>query len=130
MCALNRWAYACHLDQRELHAVGAWKDKAGARHAPSRATLHRAMMEADPDPDALQGALNRWVAARVPERTALAADGERLRGANHHGERYYETVTLVTHEGAMPRWPVVCVTTKAARLRPWPCLRRSMSGAR
>ena len=100
------WRYACHLDPEELRAVGAWKDQAGVRHAPSRATLHRAMMETDPD--ALQGALNRWVAARAPERTALAADGKRLRGANRHGERYDETVTLVTHEGAMPVASRVC----------------------
>ena len=100
------WRYACHLDQGELHAVGAWKDKAGVLHAPSRATLHRAMMETDPD--ALQGALSRWVKARTPERTALAADGKRIRGANRHGERYYEAVTLVTHEGAMPVASRVC----------------------
>ena len=53
------WRYACHLDPEELRAVGAWKDKAWVRHAPSRATLHRAKMETDPD--ALQAALNRWV---------------------------------------------------------------------
>ena len=82
------------------------KDKAGVLHAPSRATLHRAMMETDPD--ALQGALSRWVKARTPERTALAADGKRIRGAKRHGERYYETVTLVTHEGAMPVASRVC----------------------
>ena len=61
-------------------------------------------MLADTDPDALQDVLRRWAAPRaVPQgsQPALAADGKRIRGANRHtGEGvYFETVTLVTHQG-------------------------------
>ena len=61
-------------------------------------------MLADTDPDALQEVLRRWAAPRaVPNGSppALAADGKRIRGANRHTDDgvYFETVTLVTHDG-------------------------------
>ena len=75
------WRYACHLTQDELRTLGAWRNKrTGHYHPPSRATLHRAMT--DTDPDAFQAATDRWLAARSPTTTALAADGKRRRGAN------------------------------------------------
>jgi predicted transposase YbfD/YdcC len=113
VCALARLAgvsgpaaterFAKHLSQEELRALGAWRDPVARRWvAPSDSTLCRVL--ADTDPDALADVLRRWAAPRaVPKGTppALAADGKRIRGANRHtGEStYFETVTLVTHEG-------------------------------
>ena len=95
--------FARHLSQEELRALGAWRDPVAGRWvAPSDSTLCRVM--ADTDPDALQEVLRRWAAPRTAPSgptPALAADGKRIRGANRHtGEGvYFETVTLVTHEG-------------------------------
>ena len=113
VCALARLAgvsgpaaterFARYLSQEELRALGAWRDPVAGRWvAPSDSTLCRVM--ADTDPDALQDVLRRWAAPRTiasGPMPALAADGKRIRGANRHtGEGvYFETVTLVTHEG-------------------------------
>ena len=113
VCALARLAgvsgpaaterFARYLSQEELRALGAWRDpEVGRWVAPSDSTLCRVM--ADTDPDALQEVLRRWAAPRTAPSgpmPALAADGKRIRGANRHtGEGvYFETVTLVTHEG-------------------------------
>ena len=113
VCALARLAgvsgpsaterFAKHLSQEELRALGAWHDpEAGRWVAPSDSTLCRVL--ADTDPDALQEVLRRWAVPRAVPRgpsPALAADGKRIRGANRHtGEGvYFETVTLVTHDG-------------------------------
>ena len=63
-------------------------------------TLHRAMTETDPD--ALQAATGRWLAARSPAPAALAADGKRHRGANRQSEAEYQTVSLVSHHDKQP----------------------------
>ena len=113
VCALARLAgvsgpaaterFAKYLSQEELRALGAWRDPVAGRWvAPSDSTLCRVM--ADTDPDALADVLRRWAAPRTAPSgpmPALAADGKRIRGANRHtGEGvYFETVTLVTHEG-------------------------------
>ena len=113
VCALARLAgvsgpaaterFAKYLSQEELRALGAWRDPVAGRWvAPSDSTLCRVM--ADTDPDALAEVLRRWAAPRTAPSgpmPALAADGKRIRGANRHtGEGvYFETVTLVTHEG-------------------------------
>ena len=95
------WRYACHLTQDELRTLDAWRNRrTGHYHPPSRATLHRAMT--DTDPDALQAALDRWLAARAPATTALAADGKRQRGANRQSEAEYQTVSLVSHHDKQP----------------------------
>ena len=113
ICALARLAglsgpaaterFAQHLSQQELRALGAWRDpRAGRWVAPSDSTLCRVL--ADTDPDALADVLRRWAAPRAmanASQPALAADGKRIRGANRNtGEGvYFETVTLVTHQG-------------------------------
>ena len=95
------WRYACHLTQDELRTLDAWRNqRTGHYHPPSRATLHRAMT--DTDPDALQAALDRWLATRAPATTALAADGKRQRGANRQSEAEYQTVSLVSHHDKQP----------------------------
>ena len=63
-------------------------------------TLHRAMT--DTDPDALQAATGRWLAARSPAPAALAADGKRQRGANRQSEAEYQTASLVSHHDKQP----------------------------
>ena len=108
------WRYACHLTQDELLTLGAWRDKrTGDYHPPSRATLHRAMT--DTDPDAFQAATDRWLAARCPTTTALAADGKRLRGANRQRRR--QTVSLVSHHDKQPV-ATACLPKRAVRSRP------------
>ena len=113
ICALARLAglsgplateqFARNLDQQELRALGAWRNpRSGQWVAPSDSTLCRVM--ADTDPDALEAVLRQWAAPRAPDtgtRSALAADGKRLRGVNRHTDEdvYFETVTLVTHDG-------------------------------
>ena len=113
ICALARLAgvrgpaaterFARNLDQQELRALGAWRDPAAGRWvAPSDSTICRVMMHTDPD--ALQDVLREWAAPRLAEDAdlpALAADGKRIRGANRHAGdgAYFETVTLVTHDG-------------------------------
>ena len=113
VCALARLAgvsgpsamerFAQRLSQEELRALGAWYDPKAERWvAPSDSTLCRVL--ADTDPDALQEVLRRWAVPRGVVRgpsPAIAADGKRIRGANRHaGEGvYFETVTLVTHDG-------------------------------
>ena len=83
--------------------MGAWRDpRAGRWVAPSDSTLCRVL--ADTDPDALADVLRRWAAPRAAsgaQTPALAADGKRIRGANRNtGDGvYFETVTLVTHQG-------------------------------
>ena len=95
------WRYARSLSQKDLRLLSAWRHPStGRHHPPSRATLHRAMT--DTDPETFQAAVNRWVERRQPPKTALATDGKRLRGANRHEEAYYETVSLVSHADAMP----------------------------
>ena len=95
------WRFAGALNQEELRSLGAWRNpRTGRYDPPSRATLHRAMI--DTDPKRFQSALQRWVARRQPAPTALAADGKRLRGANRQGDAHYETVSLVRHDNAMP----------------------------
>ena len=101
------WRYACHLTQDELRTLGAWRNQRTGRYQPpSRATLHRAMT--DTDPDALQAALNRWLAARSPAPAALAADGKRQRGANRQSEDEYQTVSLVSHHDKQPLASRIC----------------------
>ena len=56
----------------------------------------------DTDPDAFQAAIDRWLAARSPTTTALAADGKRLRGANRQCDAEYQTVSLVSHHDKQP----------------------------
>ncbi len=91
LCALAKLAglsgpvamarYAAALEQKELRALGAWRN-----------------------PDALAGVLREWAAPRWvngADAPALAADGKRLRGANRQadGGDHFETVTLATHDG-------------------------------
>ncbi len=113
ICALARLAgqhgpvaterFARNLEQKELRALGAWRDPAAGRWvAPSDSTVCRVLMNTDPD--ALQEVLSRWAAPRLAaadDPPALAADGKRIRGANRHTDdaTYFETVTLVTHGG-------------------------------
>ena len=113
ICALARLAglsgpavterFAGNLDQKELRALGAWRDPAAGRWvAPSDSTICRVMMHTDPD--APRDVLREWAAPRLAaaaDMPALAADGKRIRGANRHAGdgAYFETVTLVTHDG-------------------------------
>ena len=113
VCALARMAgvsgpsamerFAQRLSQEELRALGAWYDPKAERWvAPSDSTLCRVL--ADTDPDALQEVLRRWAVPRGVVRgpsPAIAADGKRIRSANRHAGKgvYFETVTLVTHDG-------------------------------
>ena len=101
--------YAAMMPQEHLEALEAWKDKSGEPrfHAPSRATIHRVMMNADSDE--LQAAATRWAAAHpATDRTALAVDGKRINGVNRTGAVYHETATIVTHDQGIPIASRVC----------------------
>ena len=112
ICALARLAgqrgpaaterFARGLEQRELRALGVWRDAGGRWTPPSDSTICRVL--ADTDPDALADVLRQWAAPRLAESSdlpALAADGKRIRGANRHAGdgAHFETATLVTHGG-------------------------------
>ena len=72
ICALARLAglrgptatrqFAHGLDQRELRALGAWRDADGRFRPPSDATI--CCVLADTDPDALADVLRQWTAPR------------------------------------------------------------------
>ena len=73
--------YATTMPQEHLAALDARRDRISDRFIPpSRATIHRMMVQADSDE--VQAAANRWAQAHpVPDRSALAADGSTARTA-------------------------------------------------
>ena len=94
--------YAKTMPQEHLAALDARQDRISDLHIPpSRATIHRVMVQADSDE--VQAAANRWAQAHpVPDRSALAADGKRINGVNRSGAVHHETATLVTHAEGIP----------------------------
>ena len=94
--------YAKTMPQEHLAALDARRDRISDLYIPpSRATIHRVMVQADSDE--VQAASNRWAQAHpVPDRSALAADGKRLNGVNRSGAVHHETATLVTHAEGIP----------------------------
>ncbi len=99
--------YAQALSQAELKMLGGWWNRARQRYeAPTKSTIHRVVMEADSE--ALEAILQRYAKPRLPAsgeqepRSALAADGKRIRGANRNGTLRYETATLVEHSTGVP----------------------------
>ena len=106
------WRFAGALNQEELRSFGAWRNpRTGRYDPPSRATLHRAMI--DTDPKRFQSALQRWVACRQPSATALAADGKRLRGANRQGDAHYQPVAKVVTAFDRVCIPADCVAPRS-----------------
>ncbi len=94
--------YAKTMSQEHLAALDARQDRINDLYIPpSRATIHRVMVQADSDE--VQAAANRWAQAHpVPDRSALAADGKRINGVNRSGAVHHETATLVTHAEGIP----------------------------
>ena len=101
--------YARSLDQEELQSIGAWYNRTtGCYEPPSKATINRVVMHADAEQ--VEATLQRYARPRVAvavaqqdtERTALAADGKHIRGANRNGSMHFETVTLVEHRTGVP----------------------------
>ena len=106
------WRFAGALNQEELRSLGAWRNpRTGRYDPPSRATLHRAMI--DTDPKRFQSAHQRWVARRQPAPTALAADGKRLRGANRQGDAHYQPVAKVVTAFDRVCIPADCVAPRS-----------------
>ena len=88
--------YASKLSQRELEALGAWKNPRTGLYMPvSKSTLHRVI--ASVDPEQIEVALQRFSMPRLKVGRAVALDGKRIRGANRNGEDHHETATLVDH---------------------------------
>ena len=93
--------YASKLTQRELQAIGAWKNPKTGRWAPvSKSTLHRVI--ASVDPAEIEAVLQRFSLPRLELGRAVAVDGKRIRGANRNGAQHYETATLVEHSTHRP----------------------------
>ena len=99
--------YARSLDQEELQSIGAWYNRTtGCYEPPSKATINRVVMHADAEQ--VEATLQRYARPRVAaadqdaERTALAADGKHIRGANRNGTMHFETATLVEHSTGVP----------------------------
>ena len=93
--------YASKLDQRELAAVGAWKNPKTGLYVPvSKSTLHRVI--ASVDPQQIEAVLQRFSMPRLKIGRAIAVDGKRIRGANRNGDRHFETATLVEHTTGFP----------------------------
>ncbi len=93
--------YAGTLSQRELEALGAWKDPKTGRFVPvPESTLHRVVTSVDPE--RFEAALQRFAMARLNLGRAIAVDGKRIRGANRNGADHHETATLVDHATRAP----------------------------
>ena len=89
--------YARALNQTELQALGAWRNKKTGRfEPPSKSVLYRVLEMADPAE--IEAVLKRFSAPRLSIGAAIASDGKRIRGANRNGEGHHETATLVEHE--------------------------------
>ena len=100
--------YAQKMTQNQLQTLGAWRNAKDRYVAPSLATIHRVMTEADPE--ALQTVTHRWVTAQLTRQPleALAADGKRINGANRNSKDHFETVILVRHQDAVPIAVRIC----------------------
>ena len=93
--------YARALNQTELQALGAWRNKKTGRfEPPSKSVLYRVLEMADPAE--IEAVLKRFSAPRLSIGAAIASDGKRIRGANRNGEGHHETATLVEHETGLP----------------------------
>ena len=93
--------YARALNQTELKALGAWRNKKTGRfEPPSKSVLYRVLEMADPAE--IEAVLKRFSAPRLSIGAAIASDGKRIRGANRNGEGHHETATLVEHETGLP----------------------------
>lgn len=93
--------FARALSQKQLAAIGAWKNPKTGLHEPvAKSTLHRVVQSLGPE--ALEDVLHRWSHPRLPLARAIAADGKRIRGANRNGDGHHETVTLVDHVTGAP----------------------------
>ena len=93
--------FAQALNQTELEALGVWfNPKTEQYEPPSKSVIYRALAMADLAE--IETALNRWSTPRLNIGSALAANGNRLRGANRNGDGYFETATLVVHDTALP----------------------------
>ena len=93
--------YAQKLSQRELEAIGAWKNPKTGLYVPvSKSTLHRVI--ASLDHEEVEAALQRYTTPRLQLARAIAIDGKRIRGANRNGDGHFETATLVEHATRMP----------------------------
>ena len=93
--------YASKLSQRELEAIGAWKNPKTGRYVPvSKSTLHRVLSSVDPEQ--IEAALQRFSMPRLELARAIAIDGKRIRGANRNGHGHYETATLIEPTRKLP----------------------------
>ena len=93
--------YARALNQTELKALGAWRNKKTGRfEPPSKSVLYRVLEMTDPTE--IEAVLKRFSAPRLSIGAAIASDGKRIRGANRNGEGHHETATLVEHETGLP----------------------------
>ncbi len=93
--------FAKALSQKELAAVGAWRNRrTGLCEPPSKSTIHRVVQMIDPE--ALEDAVGRHCGPRLPLARALAADGRRIRGASRNGADHHETAALVDHASGAP----------------------------
>ena len=78
--------YASKLSQRELEAIGAWKNPKTGRYVPvSKSTLHRVLSSVDPEQ--IEAALQRFSMPRLELARAIAIDGKRIRGAKARTDR-------------------------------------------
>ena len=89
------------LSQKELEAIGAWKNPKTGRYVPvSKSTLHRVISSVDPEE--IEAVLRRFSTPRLQLGRAIAVDGKRIRGANRNGDGHFETATLVEHASRTP----------------------------
>ncbi len=94
-------AYSQSLSQKELEALGAWRNPRTGRYEPvSRSVIYRVLENVDPE--ALEAVVRRYSTPRLQLGAALAADGKRVRVANRNGPQHHETVTLVAHGSGLP----------------------------
>jgi predicted transposase YbfD/YdcC len=104
LAAIGEWA--ADAPQPVLAALGVRRDPLrGAYQPPCEATVRRVLARVDPN--ALDGAIGRWLADQQPPptawsgRRAVAVDGKTLRGTGQHGVGQVHLLAAMDHTDGM-----------------------------
>jgi hypothetical protein len=125
LTAIGEWAQ--DAPSLVLAALGVRRDPlTGAWRPPTEATVRRVLARIDPD--ALDQAISRWLAAqqpppptsRPPRRRAVVVDGKTLRGSGNHGHGQVHLLAAMEHtsRAVLAQTEVGHTTNEITRFRP------------